>query len=192
MQPDAENVVVEVLGVFHVNPFLHAVWPRFRHRHSSTHSGVPRDDYSHGRGAVTRQENKRPIVRPRRTMMLHLSQGGSALVRSSCHVPHDLVLFLFSAAAAVTDSTPFSLWVGRPPHAMPCNASIARAVAYRQGTGRGAIWHLSHCLRQCRDYGMREKHMGISARLNFLLGVNGCVGWECVHVCSSINIYTAG
>jgi hypothetical protein len=30
-----------------------------------------------------------------------------------------------------------------------------------------AIWHLSHCLEQCRDYGMREKHMGISARLNF-------------------------
>jgi hypothetical protein len=34
-EADAENVVVEVLGVFHVNPFLHAARPRSRHRYSA-------------------------------------------------------------------------------------------------------------------------------------------------------------
>jgi hypothetical protein len=52
---------------------------------------------------------------------------------------------------------------------MPCHAMPAlRALSHiDKGWRWGAIWHLSHCLEQCRDYGMREKHMGISARLNF-------------------------
>ena len=58
-----ENVVVEVPGMFHVLPFLHAAGPRSRHRHRLTaahRANMPRDDYSPGRGAVTRQETRGP------------------------------------------------------------------------------------------------------------------------------------
>lgn len=95
--------------------------------------------------------------------------------------------FSFSvAAAARRHYLKFSycsvLFAGRPVgHLMPCNASIARAVAYMD---KVVCTHR----KQCRDYGMREKHMGISASSKILLGVNGY--WDGVHVvCTNVYKY---
>jgi hypothetical protein len=94
-----------------------------------------------------------------------------------------------SGSGSNSNSTPFSLWVGRPPHAMQCQHCARCRISTRGG--EGAIWHLSHCLEQCRDYGMREKHMGISARLNsFFWASMGVLGMRCT--CMQLYKYIHG
>jgi hypothetical protein len=155
--------LLSVPGMFHVHPFLHAPRPRSRHRHRLTtahraRGGVPTclvmitlpgEALSLGRN----QEAHRSTSSHRWCCISIPGRVGGGTV--SCHVPHDLVLFLFSAAAAVTVtataprrhcSTACSvLFVGRcrPPHAMPCNASIARALSHIDKGRRWGIWHLS-------------------------------------------------
>ena len=158
-----ENVVVEVPGMFHVLPFLHAAGPRSRHRHRLTaahRANMPRDDYSPGRGAVTRQETRGPSSDLVAQVVSHLYDPGRVgwwygfLPRPA----RSRAVSFLSSSGSNSNSTQASLqtacllrslcgWIGRPPHAMPCNASIARAVAYRQGTGgRGVSSGISRAL----------------------------------------------
>jgi len=87
-----------------------------------------------------------------------MTQDGSVGGTVSCHVPHDLVLFLFSAAAAVTVTAPRRhcrlpacsvLFVGGSVgHLMPCHAMPAlRALSHIDKGRVGGASHLAFLAR---------------------------------------------
>ena len=154
-EADAENVVVEVLGVFHVNPFLHAAsidlvttgtWYSAHKVACLVMITLPGEALSLGR--KTRGPSS-DLVAQWCCISLRAAQWWYGFLPRPAR--SRAVSFLSSSGSNSSNSTQASLqtacsvlFVGRcrPPHAMPCNASIARAVAYRQGKERG-IWRLS-------------------------------------------------
>ena len=127
-----------------------------------------------GRGAVTRHETRGPSSTSSHSSVASSSPSGQwwygflpRLARSRA------VPFSATAAAAPTPAARrrYSVLFGVVGCFMQCDAMPALCALSHTCIDKG-IWHLSHSLKHCRDYGMREKHMGISARLN-LLGFNG-------------------
>jgi hypothetical protein len=160
------NVVVEVSRHVPCQPvFFTQSGPRSRHRHSIGSQqlteqrggvpNVPRDDYSPGRGAVTRQgikEAHRSTSSHR--VVLHLYPQGGRVGGGTVFLPRPArsrpVSFL---SGSVSNSTQPSLQncllrslcgpvLATSCHAMQCQ-HCARAVAYRQGTEMGHLASLA-------------------------------------------------